>query len=182
MPKTLKGYFREYGGRPRRSLGQVFLIDKAIQQKIFALADLEPCDTVLEIGPGTGTLTRDLIPQVKRLIALEVDPALTFYLHSSMPSSSNFMLICVNALNFDYQKAASKLKTELKVVGNLPYVISTPLMFRFIEYRKAFSLLILIQCFKDLFPVNLKPGWKLQLPEKVFDPLCFSFLKIPSFF
>ena len=175
MQKTLKGYFREYGGRPRRSLGQVFLIDSAIQQKILDLADLEPDDTVLEIGPGTGALTRDLLPQVKKLIALEIDPALTSYLNNSLSSSSNLLLVCINALDFSYQKAASRLNTKLKVVGNLPYVISTPLLFRFIEQRKAFSLLILMVQKEVALRLTAVPGTKAYGAITV---LCGFYFKI----
>ena len=144
MEKTLKGYLREYGSRPKKSLGQVFLIERSIQRKILELAELGPEDTVVEIGPGTGTLTRDILPRVKRLIALEIDPSLASFLHGSMKDSSNLKLLCADALRFDYQKASAGLRTRLKVVGNLPYLISAPLILTFLEQREAFSLLILM--------------------------------------
>jgi 16S rRNA (adenine1518-N6/adenine1519-N6)-dimethyltransferase len=144
MEKTLKGYLREYGNRPKKSLGQVFLIEKSIQRKILELAELGSVDTVVEIGPGTGTLTRDILPRVKRLIALEIDPSLASFLHASMKDSPNLTLLCADALRFDYQKASAGLRTRLKVIGNLPYVISAPLILTFLEQRKAFSLLILM--------------------------------------
>ena len=72
MENTLKGYLRDYGNRPKKSLGQVFLIDRSIQEKILEMAELSPEDSVVEIGPGTGTLTRELLPRARRLIALEV--------------------------------------------------------------------------------------------------------------
>jgi 16S rRNA (adenine1518-N6/adenine1519-N6)-dimethyltransferase len=81
---------------------------------------------------------------VKRLIALEIDPSLASFLHSSMKGSSNLNLLCADALRFDYQKASAGLRTRLKVVGNLPYVISAPLILTFLEQRKAFSRLILM--------------------------------------
>jgi 16S rRNA (adenine1518-N6/adenine1519-N6)-dimethyltransferase len=144
MEKTLKGYLRDYGRRPKKSLGQVFLIERSIQEKILELADLSLEDVVVEIGPGTGTLTRELVPRVKRLIALEIDPSLAFFLQGSITSATNLNLLCADALRFDYEKASARLGTRLKVVGNLPYVISAPIMIAFLEQRKAFSLLILM--------------------------------------
>lgn len=144
MQKTLKGYLRDYGSRPKKSLGQVFLIERSIQEKILEVAELSPEDSVVEIGPGTGTLTRDLLPRVKRLIALEIDPALVSFLRRSMKKPPNLHLVCADALKFDYEKVSVGLGTRLKVVGNLPYVISGPMMATFLEQRKAFSLLILM--------------------------------------
>jgi 16S rRNA (adenine1518-N6/adenine1519-N6)-dimethyltransferase len=144
MKKTLKGHLREYGYRPKRSLGQVFLIEPSVQKRILELAELGATDTVVEIGPGTGTLTRDILLRVKRLIALEIDPALVSFLHSSMKASPNLHLLCADALRFDYVRASRVLETRLKVIGNLPYVISAPLLFTFLEQKTAFSLLVLM--------------------------------------
>ena len=144
MEKTLKGYLRDYGTRPKKSLGQVFLIERSIQRKILELAELSQEDTVVEIGPGTGTLTRDMLPVVRNLIALEIDPGLVTFLHRSIQRSPNLHLLCADALRFDYERAAVRLGTRLKIVGNLPYAISAPLIITFLEQRKAFSLLVLM--------------------------------------
>jgi 16S rRNA (adenine1518-N6/adenine1519-N6)-dimethyltransferase len=160
MEKTLKGYLRDYGRRPKKSLGQVFLIERSIQEKILELADLGPEDVVVEIGPGTGTLTRELLPRVKRLIALEIDPSLAFFLKGSITSATNLNLLCTDALRFDYEKASVGLGTRLKVVGNLPYVISAPMMIAFLEQRKAFSLLILMVQKEVALRLTAEPGTK----------------------
>jgi 16S rRNA (adenine1518-N6/adenine1519-N6)-dimethyltransferase len=160
MEKTLKGYLRDYGRRPKKSLGQVFLIERAIQEKILELADLSPEDIVVEIGPGTGTLTRELLPRVKRLIALEIDPSLASFLQGSITSASNLNLLCTDALRFDYEKASVGLGTRLKVVGNLPYVISAPMMITFLEQRKAFSLLVLMLQKEVALRLTAEPGTK----------------------
>jgi 16S rRNA (adenine1518-N6/adenine1519-N6)-dimethyltransferase len=160
MEKTLKGYLREYGRRPKKSLGQVFLIERSIQEKILELADLSPEDVVVEIGPGTGTLTRELLPRVRRLIALEIDTALASFLQGSITSASNLNLLCADALRFDYEKASVGLGTRLKVVGNLPYVISAPMMVTFLEQRKAFSLLILMVQKEVALRLTAEPGTK----------------------
>jgi 16S rRNA (adenine1518-N6/adenine1519-N6)-dimethyltransferase len=144
VEKSLKGYLRDYGSRPKKSLGQVFLIERSIQRKILELAELSQEDTVVEIGPGTGTLTRDMLPLVKSLIALEIDPDLAGFLNRSIRRSPNLHLLCADALRFDYERAAVRLGTRLKIVGNLPYAVSAPLMITFLEHRKALSLLILM--------------------------------------
>jgi 16S rRNA (adenine1518-N6/adenine1519-N6)-dimethyltransferase len=160
MQKTLKGYFRDYGSRPKKSLGQVFLIEKSVQEKILDMAELRPDDSVVEIGPGTGTLTRDLLPRVRRLIALEVDPDLVVFLRRSMNKPTNFHLVCADALRFDYERVSVAWGGRLKVVGNLPYVISGPLMITFLEQRKAFSLLILMVQKEVAQRLTASPGTK----------------------
>jgi len=142
--RSLKEHLREYGGRPKRSLGQVFLIERSVQQKILEVSRLEAQDVVVEIGPGTGALTRELVRRVKRLVALELDQALALYLRSSLRDCPNLYLICTDALRFDYRRAAARFGAPLKVVGNLPYVISSPLLFTFAEQRASFSLLTLM--------------------------------------
>ena len=144
MEKTLKDHLRDYGLRPKKSLGQVFLIERSVQKKILEMAELGPDDTVVEIGPGTGALTREILPVIKRLIALEIDHNLVSFLQGSLRQDRNLHLLCINALHFDYMRASDRLGVLLKVVGNLPYVISSPLLFNFFEQRKAFSLLILM--------------------------------------
>ncbi len=160
MHKTLKEHVREYGGRPKRSLGQVFLIERSVQEKILELAELQSQDTVVEIGPGTGALTRQILSQVNRLIALEIDQALVAYLHGSLDPSPNLFLICSDALRFDYQRAASRLGTPMKMIGNLPYVISTPLLFTFAEQSEAFSLLVLMVQKEVAQRLTAQPGTK----------------------
>jgi 16S rRNA (adenine1518-N6/adenine1519-N6)-dimethyltransferase len=144
MQKSLKAHLRDYGSRPKKALGQVFLIDHAIQQKILDLADLHPEDTVVEIGPGTGALTREMLGRVRRLIAVEIDRDLVSYLRTSLPHGGNLRLIHMDALDFPYQRAADRLQTRLKIVGNIPYQISAPLLFRFMDQWKAVSGLVLM--------------------------------------
>jgi 16S rRNA (adenine1518-N6/adenine1519-N6)-dimethyltransferase len=144
MARTLKGYLRDYGNRPKKSLGQVFLIEPSIQRSILELAQLDAADTVVEIGPGTGTLTRDILPRVKRLVALEIDHALVSFLRGSLKDSPSFHLVCADALRFDYERVARVTGSRVKVIGNLPYVISAPLLLTFLEQRKAFSMLVLM--------------------------------------
>ena len=142
--RSLKAHVREYGARPKRSLGQVFLIEPTIRRKILDLAELHPQDCVVEIGPGPGALTRDILGRVRTLIALEIDPDLTGYLRRSLPGDRSFLLVRTDALTFDYGRAAKKLGSPLKLVGNIPYGISAPLLFTCVRDWQAFSKILLM--------------------------------------
>jgi len=144
MGKSLKDHLREYGERPKKRLGQVFLIEPSIQRKILEVAELAPTDTVVEIGPGTGALTREILGRVHRLIALEIDRGLASFLRGSLPPAGRLGLVCMDALDFPYRRAARVLNTRLKIVGNIPYQISAPLMFTFLEQEESFSRLVLM--------------------------------------
>lgn len=157
---SLKGHLREYGERPKKRLGQVFLIEPTIQRKILALADLGPEDTVVEIGPGTGALTRAMIGRVRRLIALEIDRKLVSYLHASMDPAGRLCLVCMDALDFPYLRASHRLKASLKVVGNIPYGISAPLLFTFLDQYDAFEMLVLMLQKEVAQRLTAQPGSK----------------------
>jgi len=160
MGTTLKDHLREYGERPKKRLGQVFLIERTIQRKILDLADLGPEDTVVEIGPGTGALTREMLGRVRRLIALEIDPALVSFLQGSLAPAGPLWLLCMDALDFPYLRAARCLQTRLKVVGNIPYGISAPLMFAFLDQWESFAMLVLMLQKEVAERLTAQPGTK----------------------
>jgi len=118
---------------PKKNLGQNFLADKHMQQKILLACDLKPEDVVVEIGPGQGALTRLIAPQVKRLICVETDRDLIEPLRSSLPSS-------VEIVHADFLKwDMGHLPLGVKVIGNIPYYISTPIIEKLIEERSRLS-------------------------------------------
>ncbi|MFZ5801288.1 MAG: 16S rRNA (adenine(1518)-N(6)/adenine(1519)-N(6))-dimethyltransferase RsmA [Candidatus Omnitrophota bacterium] len=108
---------------PKKSLGQNFLNNAKISQRIIQSCDLSLSDEVLEIGPGRGALTRQLAPLVKRIIAVEIDRRLCEQLRQEL-KFNNLEIVCQDILRFDFSKVASKLK----VIGNIPYYISTPII------------------------------------------------------
>ncbi|HEY6084698.1 MAG TPA: 16S rRNA (adenine(1518)-N(6)/adenine(1519)-N(6))-dimethyltransferase RsmA [Nitrospira sp.] len=126
--------------RANKRLGQHFLIDQNIVRKILAAAELGPQDVVLEIGPGRGILTQALSRAVRRVIAVEIDPALHRHLQEQQKEWSNVELICADALQFPLDG----LPVETVVVANLPYYISTPLLFRLLEQRPRFPRMVLM--------------------------------------
>jgi 16S rRNA (adenine1518-N6/adenine1519-N6)-dimethyltransferase len=115
----------------KKRFGQHFLSDKSILRKIVGFANIQPGDTVLEIGPGGGALTRELAGVAQRVIAVEIDRDLVPALRAEMPP--NVEVIEGDALDLDLAKLADP---PFHVVGNLPYNVATPLFKRFIEFRR----------------------------------------------
>jgi 16S rRNA (adenine1518-N6/adenine1519-N6)-dimethyltransferase len=124
---------------PQKRLGQNFLIDPNIVRKIVATAALEPGDQVLEIGPGRGMLTRALCDTGHPVIAVEIDQHLVGYLNETL-SCSNLDLRHADALHFAYDT----LPDRTVVVANLPYYISTPLLFTLLETNTCISRMVLM--------------------------------------
>nr|MBA2252357.1 ribosomal RNA small subunit methyltransferase A [Nitrospirales bacterium] len=124
---------------PQKRLGQNFLIDPNIVRKIVSAAAVEPGETVLEIGPGRGILTRALCEPAKTVIALEIDQHLVQYLKETL-SRPNLDLRHDDALHFAYDT----LPDRTVVVANLPYYISTPLLFTLLEAKDRIGRMILM--------------------------------------
>lgn len=136
------------GGQPHRakkSLGQNFLIDPNIQRRIVeALAPL-PDDEVLEIGPGRGALTRHLAGQVRRLILVELDRQLAARLREEYAGRDDVEVIEGDVLDLDLDRIVADVP-QLKVIGNIPYNITTPIVFSLLERRpRPRSILLMVQ-------------------------------------
>jgi 16S rRNA (adenine1518-N6/adenine1519-N6)-dimethyltransferase len=116
--------------RARKRFGQHFLHDRAIIRRIVEAIAPSPDDHLVEIGPGRGALTGALLEAAGRLDAIEIDRDLAAGLRTSFPAASGFTLHEVDALEFDWAALASRRGGALRLVGNLPYNISTPLLFR----------------------------------------------------
>lgn len=123
-----------------KRLGQNFLIDPNIVRKIVATANLSPADTVFEIGPGRGVLTEALSRAVRRVVAVEIDPQLHRLLQDRQADWPNVQLVCADALTYPLESVS----TGAIVVANLPYYLSTPLLFRLLEQRHRFPRLVLM--------------------------------------
>ncbi|HLC15262.1 MAG TPA: rRNA adenine dimethyltransferase family protein, partial [Thermodesulfovibrionia bacterium] len=128
--------------KTKKRLGQHFLFDTNILQRIVSAADVCPDDTVIEIGPGLGTLTRQLAARAGRVIAIEIDLELVNQVKRGFTSTPNVDIVHEDALKFDYQSVGS----AFKVVSNIPYSITTPLVFRLLECQPALqSMTLLVQ-------------------------------------
>jgi 16S rRNA (adenine1518-N6/adenine1519-N6)-dimethyltransferase len=139
---------------PLKRLGQHFLVDPNIVRKIIAAAGVHADDTVLEIGPGRGILTRALCAAAKRVVALEIDPQLHAVLAKQLPDCTNVDLHLCDALAFDYES----LSPGTIVVANLPYYLSTPLLGKLLESRRRLNRLVIMVQTEVARRLAAKPG------------------------
>lgn len=116
--------------RPRKRFGQNFLQNKHIINEILDVLHLQKNDKVVEIGPGLGALTQPLLKCIENLIAIEIDTDLQEHLGALPMTSGKLNLVAADALTVDYSQWGPKLR----IVGNLPYNISTPLLFHLLNY------------------------------------------------
>ena len=134
---------RESTLKPKKKLGQHFLVHEGIIEAILRLIDLSQEDEIVEIGPGLGFLTRRLVEVARRVWAIEVDPLLVEWLRKSpLGSHPAFDLVQGDVLKVHLNGILPDRK--IKLVANLPYNISTPVLFRLFELRERFSYLVLM--------------------------------------
>lgn len=151
---SLSKIFAEHGFRCRKRWGQNFLVDENILRKITAAARLSPADIVVEIGAGTGALTRALAQNAGLVVAVEIDRRLMPVLAETLKDFDNAELVFRDALALDFdalvkEKAAGRFSPPAavptyKVVANIPYSITTPLLLRLLRGRFHFSFLLLM--------------------------------------
>lgn len=124
--------------RPRKRFGQHFLHDPAVIDRIVRAIDPHPGDHLVEIGPGRGALTRRLLAsRLASLDAIEIDRDLGARLEHELASDPRFALLRADALETDLEALARTRGGRLRLIGNLPYNLSTPLIFHFIACRAA---------------------------------------------
>ena len=121
---------------PRRSLGQNFLRDDNICRKIVAAVDPQPGDMMLEIGPGEGALTKYLAPRVRSLTVVDVDERVIRKMQREYPDGS-VEVLQEDFLTTDFSRLTSNRPHFLRIVGNIPYNITTPILFHILDHRFA---------------------------------------------
>ncbi|MDQ2742836.1 MAG: 16S rRNA (adenine(1518)-N(6)/adenine(1519)-N(6))-dimethyltransferase RsmA [Chloroflexota bacterium] len=121
---------RQHGLKPRKNLGQNFLRDRSYLERILAAGEIGSCDTVLEIGAGTGVLTHALAAQARGVVAVELDDSLVGLLLAEFESVRNVEIWHGSALDFD---PCCQLREGYKLVGNIPYYITGPIIRRYLE-------------------------------------------------
>jgi len=141
----IRKIFREHGLAPKKWMGQNLLVDRFYLSRIVSAADVQYDENIIEIGAGLGVLTEELAGLGAHVWALEVDAGFVRLLQAKFANSAKVNLIHTDALKFDFRGLAKTLG-RLRVVANLPYSISSRLIFTFYENRDIFdSLHILLQ-------------------------------------
>jgi 16S rRNA (adenine1518-N6/adenine1519-N6)-dimethyltransferase len=131
--------------RPKKSLGQNFLRDESVIDRIVRALDLSNGETVVEIGPGDGALTRKLLETHANVIAIEIDRELVPILQRQFQSISQFQVIEGDVLETEFAQLLSVDKSSNnKLVGNLPYYISTAILQKLASERSSFSKIVLM--------------------------------------
>ena len=143
-PRALRDVLRRHGVRAATSLGQRFLVDRAVLKAIVETAELSPDDTVLEVGPGPGVLTSALASRVRSVTAVEVDPRMVALLEETLAGTKNVRVVEADALKVDLLGVGPEPFT--RIVANLPYQITTPLLERFLaDERRPPLAVVLVQ-------------------------------------
>ncbi len=145
--------------QPKKRLGQTFLFKQSIAKEIVSFSDIKSHDLVIEIGAGLGVLTHLLAESAAKVIALEYDTALVSILQKII-THKNVEIIRADALNFDYRKVFTQNKSKLKIIGNLPYYMTSPLIFKLLKITPFIdSITVMIQ--KEVADrVAAQPGGK----------------------
>lgn len=147
--------------RFKKQFGQNFISDDHLLAKIVEAAEITPEDVVIEIGPGAATLTAALAEKAAQVIAIEIDKDLFPIIERRMAGYSNFELVAGDAMKVDFDALAAKYEAKsYKVVANLPYYITTPIVMRFLEegFRVSELVIMVQQEVADRFLAN--PGTK----------------------
>lgn len=139
-----KDVINHYDIRPRKKLGQSFLLDQNIIKKIAAAARITKDDIVVEIGAGIGVLTEILAQESRKIIAVELDKNLVEILKEKLAAYDNVEIHSGDILKFDFNSISDACNSKVKVIGNVPYNISSPLIFHLLSFRSVISDFILM--------------------------------------
>lgn len=142
--KKIKDILQQQKLAPKKRFGQNFLINKNISEKIVKLAGVGPDDTIIELGVGFGALTFHLAKICKRVIGLEIDSGIIRYHLEAGSLPENVTLVHQDILQADFVKLAEESGARLKMIANLPYSISNPLLFKLTGYKDKIEWAVLM--------------------------------------
>jgi len=143
-PSRVAEVLCKFGLAPHKGLGQNFLVDAHALEKILAAADIRENELIVEIGPGLGTLTRELAKRARHVVAVEKDKKLTPVLAETLADYTNVQVIFQDALEMDWEDCLEGQAPPYKVVANLPYYVTTPLLMGLLESPVHFSRLVFL--------------------------------------
>jgi 16S rRNA (adenine1518-N6/adenine1519-N6)-dimethyltransferase len=141
-PRALRSVLRRHGVRAATSLGQRFLVDRSVLRAIVDAAELTPEDDVLEVGPGPGVLTAQLAERARSVTAVEIDERMLAVLRDTLAGRDNVTIIRADALEVDLFTLGERRPT--RIVANVPYQITTPLLERFIDDDRRPPLVVVL--------------------------------------
>jgi len=143
-PAYVKKIFKKYRFRYKKKLGQNFLIDKNINEKIIEAASISKKDVVIEIGPGLGNLTQILCENAKKVISIEIDEDFK-KIHQDILKYDNLEIIYDDFMKINLNKLLEPYnKEEIKVVANLPYYITTPIIMKLLEEKYPINKIVVM--------------------------------------
>ena len=140
--QSQKKLLKAWNLRPSKRLGQHFLINQNAIKKIIQAAGLKPNDTVLEIGPGLGILTKELVKKAGEVIAVEKDPKMCQILEEELKDFKNVKIIQDDILKSNIQYLISNI--QYKVVANLPFYLTAPVIRKFLETKTPPKSMVLV--------------------------------------
>ena len=133
---TIKSILKKNNLWPKKGFGQNFLVSRGQLEAIIKSADIKDSDTIVEIGPGLGVLTQELAKRAKLVLAIEADFKLVSYLRTYFKSAKNVKIIHQDALMYDL----NQMQSDFKLVSNLPYNITSPVIRKFLESQNIADL------------------------------------------
>jgi 16S rRNA (adenine1518-N6/adenine1519-N6)-dimethyltransferase len=181
MVTTLRKILESKGIRPLKHFGQSFLEDQNIIRKISSLLDVNSDDTVVEIGAGLGVMTEEIAKKANRVIALEIDRRLIEILQERLTGYRNVEVVCADVMDYDFSKVEPDKK--IKVIGNIPYNISSQILMRLIGYRDYISHMVLMFQKELADRICAQPGSKEYGIPSVFVNMyteCSRVLLVPA--
>jgi 16S rRNA (adenine1518-N6/adenine1519-N6)-dimethyltransferase len=153
---VLRDFLYAHRMRPNKSFGQNFLVDRAVLQQIVEAAELEQDEQVLEVGAGTGVLTRELARVARRVVAVELEQDMLTLLAKTTQDFTNIEIIARNLLYLDPQEVFGQ--ERYKLVANLPYYITAPTFRHFLENANAPRLLVVMVQYEVAQRIVAAPG------------------------
>lgn len=152
----LRNLLYAHAMRPNKSFGQNFLVDRSVLERVVETAEIEPDDQVLELGAGTGVLTRELAKRARRVVAVELERAMLVLLEKTTARLSNVELLARNLLYLDPREVFSQ--EPYKLVANLPYYITAPTFRHFLESANKPRLLVVMVQYEVAQRMAAAPG------------------------
>ena len=182
---------RQFGFKPRKRLGQHFLVDEGVLERILSAAELSPGDIVVEIGPGLGILTEGLAKQGARVIAVEVDAKLVSLLKKRLTGFPDVRIVRADILRVTPRQLlrdnvpASDLARGYKVIANLPYYITSPVLSHFLEAQPRPSEMVVTVQKEVGEAIAAAPGKMRLLSVKTqfySKPVIVAYVRAASFY